>query len=61
MIKEIQDMSNNIKEFINKNPVLVASYLSELLDNKQTLILFDNLKINKRIIKISFDVFIIFK
>ena len=34
MIKEMQNMSNDIKEFINKNPVLVASYLSELLDSK---------------------------
>lgn len=32
MIKEIQDMSNDLKEFINKNPILVASYLSELLE-----------------------------
>ncbi len=32
MIKEMQDMSNELKEFINKNPILVASYLSELLE-----------------------------
>lgn len=33
MLKEIQSMSNDIKEFINKNPILVASYISELLEN----------------------------